>query len=176
MPSGAIPADHLIEALVELALTNCTGDERVGYTPGVEVAAAAVVTEADDNQDGMITDHELEEMIRSAEEEVGDAADAVIAALQPDECLVGHILDETSAATTRSGRMLEDSHQRQRRLSGQDLYSNEDYVRAVHRTLSCLHDGWCCCFYLRVTVERLSSYFLSLQQFMCVIACPNSSW
>ena len=103
MPSGAIPADDLIEALVELELTNCTGDERASHTSGVERAAAAVVQEGDDNHDEMITYGEFEEMKRSAEEEVGDAADAVIASLQPDECLVGHILDETSATTTRSG-------------------------------------------------------------------------
>ena len=38
MPSGAIPADALTEALVELAFTNCTADERTSHTPDVETA------------------------------------------------------------------------------------------------------------------------------------------
>ena len=85
MPSGAIPADDLIEALVELELTNCTGDERASHTRGLERAAAAVVEDGDENDDGMINRAELERMKRSAEEEVGDTADAVIATLQPSE-------------------------------------------------------------------------------------------
>ena len=100
MPSDAIPADDLTEALVELALANCTGDERASYTPGVETAAAAVVEKGDGNSDGMITRGEYEVMRQSAEEEVGDAADAVIATLQPGECVAGHMLEKTSAATS----------------------------------------------------------------------------
>ena len=106
MPSDAIPAADLTVALVELALTNCTGDERASYAPSVETAAAAVVKEGDADSDGMLSHGELEKMIRSAEEEVGDAADSVIATLQPGECVVGHILEETSATTSGKGRRL----------------------------------------------------------------------
>ena len=115
MPSGAIPADDLIEALVELALTNCTSDERASHTRGLETAAAAVVKDGDKNDDGMIDRAELERMKRSAEEEVGDTADAVIATLEPGECLVDHILDETSAMTSGNGRRLALSRRLQRR-------------------------------------------------------------
>ena len=41
MPSGAKSADDYIEAIVELALTNCNATERARYARGVEVAATA---------------------------------------------------------------------------------------------------------------------------------------
>ena len=51
-------------------------------------------------------------MIRSAEEEVGDAADSVIATLQSGECVVGRMLDEETSAikTSGNGRRLAASH------------------------------------------------------------------
>ena len=106
MPSGAIPANDLTEALVEMAFINCTADERASYAPGVETAAAAVVKEGDGDSDGMISHGEFEKMVRSAEEEVGDAADSVIATLQSGECVVGRMLGETSATTSGNGRRL----------------------------------------------------------------------
>ena len=91
MPSGAKSADAYIEAIVELALTNCNATERALYAHDIEVAATAEVNKADDDNDGMITDHEFEGMVQDAEQTAGDAAHVVKATLKPDECVVNHI-------------------------------------------------------------------------------------
>ena len=125
MPSCAKSADDYIEAIVELALTNCNATERAHYARGVKVAATAEVTKADDDSNGMITGHEYEGMKRDAEQAVGNVAHAVMATLDPNECVVEHIRkhleeQETSATATGSGRMLEASRRRRGRVLSRD--------------------------------------------------------
>ena len=88
----------------------------------------------------MITYGEFEEMKRSAEEEVGDAANAVIATLQSGECVVGHILEEMSATTPGNGRMLATSRRRRRR-SLKDAYSDAEYQSAMSVMEAMLYDA-----------------------------------
>ncbi len=141
MPSGAIPANDLTDALVELAFTNCTADERASYTPGVETAAAAVVKDGDGDSDGMISHGELEKMIRSAEEEVGDAADSVIATLHSGECVVGRMLEETSAKTSGNGRRLAESHLRVVNVMHELVWM----IHNICMCVTCINDPaeWC---------------------------------
>ena len=129
MPSGAKSADDYIEAIVELALTNCNATERARYARGVEVAAAAEVTKADDDSNGMITGCEYAVMKRDAEQAVGDVAHAVMATLKPNECVVDRIRkyleeQETSATATGNGRMLEASRRRRGRLLSEEFSTN----------------------------------------------------
>ena len=181
MQSGAIPADDLTEALVELELINCNGDERASHTSGVERAAAAVVQDGDENHDEMITYGEFEEMKRSAEEEVGDAANAVIATLQSGECVVGHILEEMSATTPGNGRMLATSRRRRRRSLSEE-YSDEEYRSAMnvmkampytamsielHHTARLAHGGSVADYCTRTRTDYSNQYAVRIDMIYC---------
>ena len=80
------------------------------------MAARADVMDADEDSNGVITDLEYVKMRRAAGLKVGHMAEEVMAKLEPNECVVGHIIEETSA--TGNGRMLEAS--RGRRLLGDE--------------------------------------------------------
>ena len=98
MPTGQT-TEHLARALVAAALTDCSGAEQDLLEPGLEMAADALVEEADADSNGILSVEELNSIWHESMEETKGVADLVVTELRSgsDKCLAVVIFEKIRA-------------------------------------------------------------------------------
>ena len=98
MPTGQT-TEHLARALVAAALTDCSGAEQDLLEPGLEMAADALVEEADADSNGILSVEELNSIWHASMEETQAVADLVVTELRSGsgKCLAVVIFEKIPA-------------------------------------------------------------------------------